>query len=94
MLSSKCETFAVQVADARVAELFSKWGAQVHVKKLENFCDLIWQLWRHKHWNMTSLTFFSMFKQFYSKFDKPSTTPIYTTPYLSYTTLTWAHKCN
>jgi len=27
-------------------------------------------------------------EQFYSKFDKPSTTPIYTTPYLSYTTLT------
>jgi len=44
--------------------------------------------------NMTSLTFFSMFKQFYSKFDKPSMTPISTTPYLSYTTLTWAHKCN
>jgi len=29
-----------------------------------------------------------MFKQFYSKFDKTSTTPIDTTPYLSYTTLT------
>jgi len=29
-----------------------------------------------------------MFKQFYSKRDKPSTTPIYTTPYLSHTTLT------
>jgi len=29
-----------------------------------------------------------MFKQFYSKVDKPSTTPIYTTPYLSYATLT------
>jgi len=29
-----------------------------------------------------------MFKQFYSEFDKSSTTPIYTTPYLSYTTLT------
>jgi len=37
---------------------------------------------------MTSLTFVSMFKQFYSKFDKPETTPIYTTPYLSYTALT------
>jgi len=37
---------------------------------------------------MTSLTFVSMFKQFYSKFDKPSTTLIYTTPYLSHTTLT------
>jgi len=43
---------------------------------------------------MTSLTFVSMFKQFYSKFDKPETTPIYTTPYLSYTALTWAHRCN
>jgi len=37
---------------------------------------------------MTSLTFVSMYKHFYSKFDKPSTIPIYTTPYLSYTTLT------
>jgi len=26
-----------------------------------------------------------MFKQFYSKFDKPSTTPLHTTPYRSYT---------
>jgi len=29
-----------------------------------------------------------MLKQFHSKFDNTSTTPIYTTPYLSYTTLT------
>jgi len=29
-----------------------------------------------------------MFKQFYSKADKPSTTPIYATPYLSYAALT------
>jgi len=35
-----------------------------------------------------SLTSVSMFKQVYSKFDKPSTTPIDTTPYLSHTTLT------
>jgi len=35
---------------------------------------------------MASLTFVSMFKQFYSK--EPSTTPIYTTPYLSHVTLT------
>jgi len=35
-----------------------------------------------------SLTFVSIVKQFYSKFDKPPTTPIYTTPYLSYTALT------
>jgi len=34
------------------------------------------------------INFVSMFKQFYSKFDKPSTLPIYTTPYLSYTALT------
>jgi len=33
--------------------------------------------------NMTSLTF----KQVYSKFNKPSTTPICTTPYLSYTAM-------
>jgi len=35
------------------------------------------------------LTFVSMFKQFYSKFDKPSTTFIYTTSYLIYHTLHW-----
>jgi len=55
---------------------------QVHVKKLE-FLNLNRQLWRHKHWNVKSLTFVRMFKQFYSKFDNPSTTAIYTTPYLS-----------
>jgi len=37
---------------------------------------------------MTSLTFVSMFKQYYSKFDKTPTISIYTTHYLSYTTLT------
>jgi len=29
-----------------------------------------------------------MFNQFCSKYDEPSATPIYTTPYLSYTALT------
>jgi len=33
MFSSKCETFTLQVAYAWLAELFSKWGRQVHVKK-------------------------------------------------------------
>jgi len=33
-----------QVAYAWVAELFSKWGEQVHVKKFRTFCDLNWQL--------------------------------------------------
>jgi len=37
MFSSKCETFALQVAYAWVAELFSKWGGQVHVKKTRKF---------------------------------------------------------
>jgi len=33
-----------------VAELFSKWRAEVHVKKImENFCGLNWLLWYHKH---------------------------------------------
>jgi len=32
---------------------------------------------------MTSLTFVSMFKQFYAMFYKPSTTHIYTSTYLS-----------
>ena len=94
MFLSKCETFALQIAYAWVAELFSKWGEQVHAIKFRTFLWFECQPWRHKHWTMTSLTFVSMFKQFYSKFDKPSTTPIYTKPYLSYTTVCWAHNCN
>jgi len=86
MFSSKCEVFALQVAHAWVAELFSKWGNKCTSKKLEHFCDLNWKLWRHKHWIIMSLGFDSMFKQFYSILGKPSTTPIYTTPYLPYTT--------
>jgi len=40
---------------------FFKVGAQVHVQKIiENFCGLNWQLWRHKHWNMTSLPIHQM----------------------------------
>ena len=36
--------------------LFQSGGVQVHVKKIySKFCGLNWQLWRHKHWNMTSL---------------------------------------
>jgi len=61
MFSSMCETFALQVTYALVAEVFSKWGEQVHVKKTRKFCDLKWQLWHHKHWYMTTLTFVSMF---------------------------------
>jgi len=50
MFSSKCETFALHVTNAWVAELFSKWQAQVHVKKTrKNFCDLNWQLSHHEH---------------------------------------------
>jgi len=37
MFSSKLETFALQAAYAWVAGLFSKWGAQVHVKKTRIF---------------------------------------------------------
>jgi len=36
MFSSKCETFALHVAYAWVEELFSQWGEQVHVKKIEH----------------------------------------------------------
>jgi len=36
--------------------LFQSRGAQVHGKQTtENVCGLNWQLWRHKHWNMTLL---------------------------------------
>jgi len=37
MLSSKCEKFALQVAYPWVAELISKLGPQVHVKKTRKF---------------------------------------------------------
>jgi len=53
-----------------------KVGENVHIKKIWTF-------------DMTSLTFVSMFKQFFSKFDKASTTAICTTPYLSYTICQW-----
>ena len=57
---------------------FFKVGAQMEIQKnIENFCGLNWQLWRHKHLNMTSLTFVRIFKQFYALFYKPSTTPNY-----------------
>jgi len=40
----------------RVAEPFSKWGRHKCMPKtIDNFCVLNWQLWRHKHWNITSL---------------------------------------
>jgi len=51
MLSPKCERFALHVAYAWVVELFSKLGEKVHDTKIRTF-------------NMTSLTFVSMFKQF------------------------------
>jgi len=59
---------------------FQSGGAQMIVKNLQKICGLNWKLWRHKHWNMTSLTFVSMF---HAMFYKPSSTSIYTTPYLS-----------
>jgi len=40
-------------------------------KAMEYLCSLNWQLWRHKHWNMTSLIFVSMFKQFLQCFISP-----------------------
>jgi len=39
MFSFKCETFALKVAYAWVAELVSKWGAQAHVTKTRK---LLW----------------------------------------------------
>jgi len=41
--------------------LFQSGGAQVHVEKnYSKFCGLNWQLWRHKHSNMTSLPIYLM----------------------------------
>jgi len=41
--------------------IFELGDTSAHKKKLENFYDWNWQLWCHKHWIMTSLTFVSMF---------------------------------
>jgi len=57
-------------------------GHNCKSKTVENFCGLNLQMWCRKPWNMTSLTFFSMCKQFYAMFHKPSKTAIYSTPYL------------
>jgi len=39
-----------------VTEPFSKWGdTSAGQTTVEKFCGMNWQLWRHKHWNMTSL---------------------------------------
>jgi len=29
--------------------------------KIQKVCGLNWQMWRHQHWIMTSITFVSMF---------------------------------
>jgi len=49
--------------------IFKVGGHKCMSKKLESFCDLNWQLWHHRHWNLMSLTSVSMFKQVYSKLD-------------------------
>jgi len=41
--------------------IFQSGGTQAHVKKgKEQFCGLNWQLWCHKHWNMTSIPIHQM----------------------------------
>jgi len=94
MFSTKCETFLIQVAYAWMPELFQNGGKQVHVKKTRKFLWFELATVTPQALKYDIINFVSIFKQFYSKFDKPQTTPIYTTPYLSYITLTWAHKCN
>jgi len=44
MFSSKCETFALQVAYAWVAKVVSKLADTSPRQKSRNFCDLNWQL--------------------------------------------------
>jgi len=36
-------------------KLFQSEGDTKFFKVIQNFCGLNWQLWRHKHWNMTSI---------------------------------------
>jgi len=48
----------VQCNHTWMAKPFSKCGGtSASQKTIDNFCGLNWQLWRHKHWYMTSLTF-------------------------------------
>jgi len=55
----------VATSNTWMAELFSKSEEQVHVNEtIEKFCGLNWHLRCHKHWNVTSLTFVSMFTVF------------------------------
>jgi len=50
MLMPACYVGAfIQCVMPWVVEPLSKWGAQVDVKTIENFCGLNWQLRRHKH---------------------------------------------
>jgi len=86
MLSSKCETFASQVAYA-LAELFSKWGAQVHVKITIKICNLNWQLWHHKNWNMTSSILSACLSNFIQNLTSPQRS--LSTQHPIYHTLHW-----
>jgi len=73
------------------AGTFSKWGGQVHVKKTRKVLWFELATVTLQALKYDIINFIRIFKQFYSTFDKTPTTPIYTTPYLSYATLTWAH---
>jgi len=39
---------------------FKVGGTSARQKTIEHFCGLNWQQWRHKHWNMTSLSIHHM----------------------------------
>jgi len=42
--------------------------------KHSNVCGLNWQLWRHKHWNTTSITFVNILRNFVQCFISPQRT--------------------
>ena len=52
------------------------------------------QLWRHKHWNMTSLTLFQHVLAILCNVFKPLNALYLQHTLSTYATLTWAQKCN
>jgi len=55
----KTHILGIHIANTQqawVAEPFSKWGGtSARQKNYRQFCGVSWQLWRHKHWNITPL---------------------------------------
>ena len=92
MFSSKCETFALQVAYACGGTIFKVGGTSARQKNLKVFvictdnCDTT-------ALKFDVINFCEHVQANLFKIDKPSTTSFYTTPYLSYTTVEQYELC-